>query len=206
MKRYGHIIEQIADMDNLREADRAAQAGKVKKNRNIRRHNLHAEENLQKLRNMILTLDFPASKYVTMQVKSENKLRTIAKRSYFPWRILDHAIMRVIGPVLHKALIEDSFACVKGKGLHYGVGRMKRMLKENPDADWFGQTDLKKFYESIPHDTVIGMLRRKFKDERFIELVEKVVLSYESNVENELQDEENKKRRCYWSIHQSTAW
>lgn len=206
MKRYGHIIEQIADMDNLREADREAQSGKVKKNRNIRRHNLQAEENLYKLRQMILTIDFPEFKYIIMTVKSENKLRTIAKRSYYPWRILDHAIMRVVGDVLHKTLINDSFACVKGKGLHFGVRRMKRMLKEHPNLAWFGKTDLKKFYESIPHDTIIRMLRRKFKDEKFIQLVSKVVLSYESNVSNELQDEENKKRGCYWSVHKSTAW
>lgn len=205
MKRYGYILEQIADMENLREADKTAQAGKVKKNRNIRRHNLRAEENLQKLRHMILTFDFPESKYVTMTIRGAHKERTIAKRSYYPWRILDHAIMRVIGSTLHKTLIEDSFSCVKGKGLHFGVKRMKRMLKENRRSDWFCKTDLKKFYESIPHDLVISMLRRKFKDERFIALIEKVVLSYESNVEAELQDEENKKRRCDWSVHKSAA-
>lgn len=58
-KRKGHILEQIADMDNLRAADKEAQAGKVKKNRAIRRHNLHAEEDLKSLRRMILELDFP---------------------------------------------------------------------------------------------------------------------------------------------------
>ena len=43
-KRRGFLIEQIADMDNLREADRDAQDGKVKKNRFIRRHNERAKD------------------------------------------------------------------------------------------------------------------------------------------------------------------
>ena len=42
-KRRGYILEQIADMDNLRKADLDAQSGKVRKNRFIRRHNEHAE-------------------------------------------------------------------------------------------------------------------------------------------------------------------
>lgn len=49
-KRRGFLIEQIADMDNLREADRDAQDGKVKKNRFIRRHNEHAKDDLEALR------------------------------------------------------------------------------------------------------------------------------------------------------------
>jgi hypothetical protein len=55
VKRKGHIIERIADMDNLREADREAQDGKVKKNRFIRRHNMHPEEDLIALREMIFS-------------------------------------------------------------------------------------------------------------------------------------------------------
>ena len=53
-KRKGYIIEKIADLDNLRIADKNAQAGKVKKNRYIRRHNDRAEADLQELRRMIL--------------------------------------------------------------------------------------------------------------------------------------------------------
>lgn len=47
-KRKGYILEKIADMDNLRAADREAQSGKVTKNRFIRMHNEHAEDDLIK--------------------------------------------------------------------------------------------------------------------------------------------------------------
>ena len=62
-KRAGYILERIAEINNLREADKEAQDGKVKKNRFIRRHNLHPEEDLRALQLMILTLDFPAPDY-----------------------------------------------------------------------------------------------------------------------------------------------
>lgn len=196
-KRRGFLIEQIADMDNLREADRDAQDGKVKKNRFIRRHNEHAKDDLEALREMILTLNFPDPNFSIMTVVSDaGKRRDIAKQSYFPWRILHHAIMRVIGEELYKSLILDTSACIKGKGLHFGVRRMKMFLRRYPEYKWFVKTDFKKFYQSIPHEVLLNALRRKFKDEKFIKLIEIALLSYDSGEEliEILENEELRKR------------
>lgn len=204
-KRKGFLIEQIADMDNLREADRDAQSGKVKKNRYIREHNKHVEEDLIKLREMILTLNFPEADYSIMSLVSDaGKRRDIAKQKYFPWRILHHAIMRVIGEDIFKSLITDTSACIKGKGLHFGVKRMKMFMRRYPEYKWFVKTDFKKFYQSIPHEVLLNGLRRKFKDEKFIKLIDIAILSYDSGEEfiEILEDEELRKERCTdWSIH-----
>lgn len=208
-KRKGYIIEAIADMENLKAADKEAQSGKVHKNRFIRRHNLHPQEDLDALQKMILTLDFPPPEYSTMSVKSDaGKVRDIVKQKYFPWRILHHAIMRVIGKDLFGNLIYDTSACIKGKGLHFGVRRMKMFLRRYPEYKWFVKTDFKKFYQSIPHDVILASLRKKFKDERFIKLIEIAVLSYDSGdelieiLENEILQ---KKRRSDWSIYKPAS-
>jgi len=194
MKRKGYMIEKIADMDNLRAADLEAQAGKVKKNRFIRRHNEHAEENLHKLQQMILNLDFPPPNFTSMEFVSDaGKKRSIIKQSYFPWRILHHAIMRVIEPDFTKNYIHDTSACIKGKGLHFGVKRMKMFLRRFSEYKWFVKTDYKKFYESIPHEVIINALRRKYKDERFIKLVKITILSYNSDIEKALENEKEKR-------------
>lgn len=194
MKREGYILEKIADWDNLVAADADAQAGKVKKNRFIRRHNERKEEDLRALRQMILTLTFPEHHYMVVEMKSDaGKIRRIAKEDYFPWRILHHAILRVVGDKLIRSLIDDTFACIKGRGLHYGVRRMKMMLRRYPEYKWFAKLDYKKFYESIPHEVVIGALRRKFKDERFIRLIEIGVLAYYSDIEEVLFNERKKR-------------
>lgn len=204
-KRKGFLIEQIADMDNLREADKDAQAGKVKRNRFIRRHNEHSKDDLEALREMILTLKFPEPDYSIISLVSDaGKRRDIAKQKYFPWRILHHAIMRVIGEDLYKSLILDTSACIKGKGLHFGVKRMKMFMRRYPEYKWFVKTDFKKFYQSIPHEVLLNGLRRKFKDERFIKLIDIAILSYDSEEEfiDILENEELRKERCTdWSIH-----
>lgn len=208
-KRKGFLIEQIADMSNLREADKEAQDGKVRKNRFIRRHNEHPEDDLKALREMILTMNFPKPDYSTMFIVSDaGKRRDIVKQKYFPWRILHHAIMRVIGEDLHKSLIIDTSACIKGKGLHFGVKRMKLFLRRYPEYKWFVKTDFKKFYQSIPHEVILNALRRKFKDEKLIRLIDISIFSYDSGEEliKTLEDEELWKERCaYWSVHKSAT-
>ena len=208
-KRAGCIIERIACIDNLRDADREAQCGKVTKNRFIRRHNEHAEEDLRELQMMILTLEFPEVEYTFMDVVSDaGKLRHISKQKYHPWRILHHAIMRVIGPYIYGSLIYDTFACIKGKGLHFGVKRMRKMLRRHPEFKWFWKTDFKKFYESIPHETIEKALRRKFKDEHFFKLIRIAIFTYCSGEELEaiLRDEELRKERCAYRLFYKPAY
>lgn len=66
------------------------------------------EDDLRALQLMILTLDFPAPDYSVMRVKSDaGKVRDIVKQKYFPWRILHHAIMRVIEEDVYRNLIYD---------------------------------------------------------------------------------------------------
>lgn len=179
-KREGYIIEQIADMNNLKAANKEAQSGgKAKKNRHIRRHNAKLTEHLEELQRMILEEDWPDVVYSPMVVDNDNgKRRKVDRKNFYPWRILEQAIIRVVGIKIWKDLIADSFACVPGKGLHYGVKRMKKMLSKHPEYKFFWKTDYKKYYHSIPHSLLKSKLERKFKDKRFIRLIEITLLNY----------------------------
>ena len=75
-KREGYIIEQIADMNNLKAANKEAQSGgKAKKNRHIRRHNAKLTEHLEELQRMILEEDWPDVVYSPMVVDNDNGKR-----------------------------------------------------------------------------------------------------------------------------------
>lgn len=208
-KREGYVIERLALISNLRIADSEAQAGKLKANRGIRRHNLRAEHDLRLLQKMILTLKFPPVRYTIMFRKTDaGKVREIAKQSYFPWRILHHDIMLVIGSRLYGSLIMDTFACIKGKGLHFGVKRIKKFIRLNPEYRWFWKTDFKKYYQSLPHEVIRSGLERKVKDSQFIKLVEITLFSYESSEEIELllEEEALRKERCAdWCLYKPTS-
>lgn len=213
-KKEGFLMERIASIENLRAADHEAQKGKSKRtiyikgipkkvpNRYVRRHNKNQENELRQLQLMILTLTFPDPEFLSEYVKSDaGKWREIIKQKFYPWHILEHAIMRVISPYIFKSLINDTFACIKGKGLHFGVKRLKKKLRLHPELQWFWKTDFKKYYPSIPHNNVLICLGKLFKDKSFFILVEKVLLSYECTeaITPVLNAEKEKfKRNPYW--------
>lgn len=193
-KRKGHILEKIADMSNLwAAADDSQKGGKPARNYYIRVFNADREKYLRDLQRMILTLDFPNPDYrITKRLVDCGKVRDIVLADYFPWHVLDHAIMRVIEEDITGSLITDSCACIKGKGLNFGVQRVKKALRLY-DGRFFVKTDFKKFYESISHDLVMRELSRRYKDKKFLTLVEKFVLNYHSNVRKDLEDERQKR-------------
>lgn len=208
-KREGYVIERMALMSNLRKADDDAQEGKLKENRGIRRHNLRIEKDLRLLQKMILTLKFPPPRFKMMKRKTDaGKVREIAKQCYFPWRILHHDIMIVLGDRLYKSLIMDTFACIKGKGLHFGVKRVKKFIRLNPEYRWFWKTDFKKYYQSMPHAVIGSGLDRKVKDEAFMMLVEITLFSYVSSeeIDNLLEEESLRKKRCAdWCLYKPAS-
>lgn len=193
-KRKGYILEQVADINNLRAAaDDSQKGGKASRNPYIREFNEHREQRLLELQTMILTLTFPEPNYrVTKRKVDCGKTRDIVLADYFPWHVLDHAIMRVIEKDITDSLVTDSCACIKGKGLTFGVQRVKKALRLF-DGQFFVKTDFKKFYESIEHRIVMRELSRRYKDRKFLTLVDKFVLNYQSNVEKDLRNERRKR-------------
>lgn len=169
---------------------------------------MRVEENLFSLQNMILNLDFPKPKYRTLTFKSDGgKMRNIVVQTYFPWRILHHAIMLIIEPDFERSYIYDTSACIKGRGTHFGVKRIKSFLRRHKQNKWYVQTDYKKFYESIPHKIIIKALRRKYKEEKFIQLFKVAVLTFVCPPEiiEDLKDEKEK-RHANRLLHEPADW
>jgi hypothetical protein len=116
---------------------------------------------------------------------------------------LHHAIMRIIGYRLFNAMIYDTFACIKGKGLHFGVRRAKMMIRRYQPR-YFWQCDYRKYYQSIPHALVIRELRKMYKDEHFIKLIGLTLCSYKSDIDDLLNEEIDKRihhRGIHFSAH-----
>lgn len=143
---------------------------------------------------MILTLDFPKPIYkLQKRVVDSGKERDIILADYFPWHILDHAVMQVINEDINKNLIYDTYSSVKGRGTILGVQRLKKFIRLNKEYKFFVKTDFKKFYESINHELVMTALNRKYKDKKFLYLMNNFILNYNSDIEEVLENEKEKR-------------
>lgn len=176
MKRVNNIYSQIISIENLQLADAIAQMGKAKQY-GVQRHNRNAEANIAKLHGMLVDKTFKTSPYTTFTVY-EPKERLIFRLPYYPDRIVHHAIMNVIEPVLVGMFTADTYACIKGRGVHKAAKKIKKVLvKHEASTRYCLKIDVRKFYPSIDHHILLQQLRRKFKDNDFLQLMEGIITS-----------------------------
>jgi RNA-directed DNA polymerase len=90
----------------------------------------------------------------------------------FADRVLHHALMAHMGPVLERALVADPFACRVGKGTLAAVVRAQAHARRFP---WWVKVDVRAFFASIDHDIMLAVLRRRFKDEALLGLCARIL-------------------------------
>jgi retron-type reverse transcriptase len=172
MKRIGQLMDAIAAPDNLRLAFwKAAKGKRTKADCRAFRENL--ELNLGKLRGDLLSGQVGVGDYRYFTIH-DPKERTICAAS-FRERVLHHALMNVCEPVLERAAIFDSYACRKGKGRLAAIERAQGFARQHA---WFLKMDVRKYFDSIDHSILTGLLARKFKDRAVLELLGSIIGSY----------------------------
>ena len=120
------------------------------------------------------------------------KLRRIHKATVRD-RVLHHAIFRALNLIFEPTFIQTSFSCRISKGTHKGMKKVARMLgsvsKNNTKPCFALKCDIKKFFDSVDHATLLSMLGRRIKDESTMWLLQEIVESYSSAFTRERERE-----------------
>ncbi len=173
MKRTGNIYDQITNLNNLQEADKKAQKGKSNLY-GVQLHNQNAESNLFVLQDMLVSRTYCTSTYDIFNIW-EPKERIVYRLPYFPDRIAHHAIMNVLEPIFVNTFTADTYSCIKKRGIHSLLRNIKHDLRDTTGTQYCLKFDIKKFYPSIDHDVLKGLLRRKFKDPDLLWLMDEII-------------------------------
>ena len=174
MKTYSNLWQKFISEDNFNVALHDSQLGK-KKQKQVRKFNLNPEENLKAIRDSIINGTFHTSAYRSMIV-FEPKKRVIYKLPYNPDRIVQHAVMNILRPIMEGMFIYDSYACVEGKGQMRASRRCSQFVRRNK---YCLKCDIHHFYPSIRHDILSKMLHEKIRDEKFMQIVDDIIYSFE---------------------------
>lgn len=170
MKRFGNLFEKMCSIENIREAHHNARKGKVHYVE-VKMVDARPDKYLARIHDMLVGKTFRTSRYQAMTRTESGKVRHILKLPYFPDRIVHHCIVQVLEPIWNRAIIRDTFACIPGRGIHDGVRRVKRALRDRNGSRYCLKMDVKKFYPSIDHDVLKAILRRKIKDNDALDLL-----------------------------------
>jgi hypothetical protein len=99
------------------------------------------------------------------------KPRTIAAAP-FRNRVVHHALIDPIEDALDRRLVDQTFACRRGKGQHRALRYAQRLVRK---SEWFLKLDVKSFFPSLVHDVVMATLGTVIGDARALALCERIV-------------------------------
>ena len=97
-------------------------------------------------------------------------------------RVLHHVIFRILNPIFEETFIPTSFSCRIGKGTHKGMKELARMIRatgRNETRPCFAlKCDVRKFFDSIDHDILLGILSARIRDDDAMWLLREIIESF----------------------------
>ena len=169
MKRRGHLFEQITDYPNLLAAARRARRGKGDRT-GVARFVFDLEPNLFRLQEELRSGTYRMRPYRAFVIR-EPKRRQIAAAD-FRDRVVHHAVCAALDPIFDGTLIADTYACRRGRGTHAAVRRLQQFSRRWPFC-LLG--DVRRYFETVDHDTLKRLYRRQLKDARLLDLLDLIV-------------------------------
>ena len=177
MKRYNNLFDKIVSLDNLYLADKKARRNKSSR-KDIKEFDQNKEELLKKLQQNLINGTYKTSEYNTFIIR-EPKERLIFRLPYYPDRIVHHAVMNIMEPIWVSIFIKDTYSCIKHRGIHEALHNVKEALKDVDNTTYCLKLDIRKFYPSIDHEVLKGIIRKKIKDQKLLQLLDEIIDSAE---------------------------
>lgn len=174
MKRFGNLFDKVISIANLQLAADKAMRGKsrqpgVKKFLEIR------DANIVQLHQDLADGTFKTSKYTVFKVY-EPKERDIYRLPFYPDRIVHHAIMNVIEPILYSVFTYNTYSCIKNRGITACADRVSKIIKSFKGKPLYClKIDIKKYYPSIDNEILKEIVRRKIKDVKLLSLIDGII-------------------------------
>lgn len=174
MKRINNIYAHVYDYDNIQLADKKAR--KCKGSRyGVKKYDENKRVNDLDLYFKLAFNDYHTSSYTTFKIY-EPKERIIYRLPYYPDRITHHAVMNIMEPIWTKIFTRDTYSCIKNRGIHAVLKKLKYDLKLYQDGTKYcAKMDIKKFYPSINHDILKSIIRKKIKDKELLQLLDEII-------------------------------
>jgi CRISPR-associated protein Cas1 len=103
--------------------------------------------------------------YVPKDDGGQRALAVLAVRD----RVAQHAVIRVIGPLLEAEFEACSYAYRKGRSVGQALDQIERLRDEG--YRWVVDADITTFFDAIDHQLLLGRVREIIGEERLVQLI-----------------------------------
>lgn len=171
--------EEIISLENLFTAWQEFLPGKKKK-QDVQEFGARLTDNILQLQAELANFTYIHGPYKAFNI-SDPKPRNIHKATVRD-RVLHHAIYRKLYPFFDRVFIADSYSCRNAKGTHKAVSRLTKFYlqasKNNHHTVWVLKCDIRKFFASIDHKTLLEILNPYIPDKNILWLLGQVIKSF----------------------------
>lgn len=168
------LFDSIYDYRNLLLAWKKTQRLR-KYNYDIMLFRKNLDENLIIIQNELIWKSYKVSEYQNFVI-FEPKKRIISALPVRD-RVVQHALVNIIEPIIDKKFIYDSHACRKGHGLKLAVDRFIKFAKKNK---YCLKCDVASYFPSINHIILKSLYRRHISCENTLWLIDTIIDSTEN--------------------------
>lgn len=191
MKRVNNIYDIITNINVIRNMyfDEVAKTTRNKKK--VERFSNYLSLNLVNIRNMLVNQNVIFDKYIIFLVQ-EPKYRLVMSQTIKD-KIINHLVAHYfVLNIFEPSLIDSNVATRKGFGTSKGIKLLKQFineLKKQNKKIYYLKCDIEKYFYSIDHDKLKNILRTKIKDQKALDLLDRIIDS--TNIYNINKDIES---------------
>lgn len=182
MRRIGHIFETLISDENIGKAiDEVNRTHRWEPRHRVNHVVVWVEatkpERIRELRKLIVEGFEPSPMNEKKRWdKAAGKWRNIHEPKLYPDQYVHHILVQALQPVMMRGMDIHACGSIRGRGIHYGLKKLKRWMKEDPrGTKYCAELDIHHFYDSLKPEVVIDRLRRLVKDKRALDLCLRII-------------------------------
>lgn len=176
-QKFSQIFHDISSFKSLYRGYREARKGKRFKGEVVN-FSRDLESNILELSDQLESKNYSPRGFKKFTL-FDPKEREISA-PYFRDRVVHRSLHRTLEPIFENSFIYDTYACRPDKGTHAGVKRLQSFMRKK-ETDYYLKCDIKGYFDSVDHSTLVQEVGRKVSDEKVLWLVEKLLENYSSN-------------------------
>lgn len=130
------------------------------------------EDNLEEISRLLRDGKVPKVEYRSFYVYVP-KVRKVIYIDYWS-KVVQRTIYDALNPKICKTFIEDTYACIKGRGQLAAMERLYSWMQETRTSgvEWYYyKFDVAKFFYRIDHEILMDLCRKKIDDDRTVALI-----------------------------------
>jgi retron-type reverse transcriptase len=162
MKRHGNLFDKVIAKQNILTAIQNSSKNKNHRN-SVKRVKANISKAVDDIHNLLKENRYQVSQYAIDPKIERGKLRELYKLPYYPDRIIQHALIQVVEPILNKVFIDDTYQSIKGRGCHKAKRKITKIIKNEKDTKYILKIDIEKYYPNVKNNILKAMLKLKIK-------------------------------------------